>query len=171
MEKVFELTLPWYEIVLRGGLLYLALLVLLRLSGKRTVGQFTPFDLLVLVMLGDAVQGGMIADDKSVTGAVILVTTLLTLNWLAGFLSARSRGVDQLLEGSPVLLIREGTLYEKMLRKSNISHSDLKESMRKAGCIRVEEVRLAVLETDGHITIVPKDESKLPPAPDDEKHA
>src|SRR5688572_3099648 len=115
MEQVFELTLPWYEIVMRGAVLYLALLLLLRLSGKRTVGQFTPFDLLVLVMLGDAVQGGMIADDKSVTGAVILVTTLLTLNWLAGFLSARSRGVDQLLEGSPVLLIREGTLYEQML--------------------------------------------------------
>ena len=171
MNDIFELTMPWYEIVLRGALIYLALLVLLRLSGKRTVGQFTPFDLLVLVLLGDAVQGAMIADDRSVTGGVILVTTLLALNWLAGFLSARSRGVDQWLEGSPVLLIREGTLYEEMLRKSNISHSDLKESIRKAGCIRVEDVRLGVLETDGHITIVPKDESKLPPAPEDKKHA
>lgn len=166
MNEIFELKLPWYEIVVRGMLIYLALLVLLRLSGKRTVGQFTPFDLLVLVLLGDAVQGAMIADDKSVTGGVILVTTLLLLNWLAGFISARSRSVDQLLEGNPVLLVREGTLYEDALRRSNLSHAELKEAMRKHGCNRLEEVRLAVLETDGQISIVPMDESKKPQPPE-----
>lgn len=166
MNEVFELTLPWYEIVVRGTLVYLVLLVLLRLSGKRTVGQFTPFDLLVLVLLGDAVQGAMIADDRSVTGGVILVATLLFLNWLAGFISARSRSVDQLLEGNPVLLVREGTLYENALRRSNLTHAELKESMRKHGCTRMEDVRLAVLETDGQISIVPADQSKQPQPPE-----
>lgn len=163
---VFELTLPWYEIVLRGFLVYIALLILLRLSGKRTVGQFTPFDLLVLVLLGDAVQGAMIADDNSVTGAVILVATLLLLNWLAGFVSARSRIVDRVLEGGPVLLVRDGTLYEDALRRSNLSHAELKESMRKHGCVRFEDVRLAVLETDGMISVIPADDSKKPQPPE-----
>ncbi len=160
VDDIFRLTMPWYEIVLRGTLIYAALLVLLRLSGKRTVGQFTPFDLLVLVLLGDAVQSAMIADDNSVSGGVILVGTLLLLNWLVGFVSARSRGIDQLLEGHPVLLVREGRLYEGALRRSNLTHSELKESMRKHGCTRLEDVRLAVLETDGQISIVPVDESK-----------
>ena len=110
MSDLLALSMPWYEIVLRGALVYIVLLSLLRLSGKRTVGQFTPFDLLLLVLLGDAVQGAMIGEENSVTGAVILVATLLSLNWLAGFLSSRSRRLDQLLEGSPVLLVRNGTV-------------------------------------------------------------
>jgi uncharacterized membrane protein YcaP (DUF421 family) len=167
MDHMFELTLPWHEIVLRGALIYVALLLLLRLSGKRTVGQFTPFDLLVLVLLGDAVQGAMIAEDKSVTGGVLLVATLLVLNWLAGFVSARSRSVDRLLEGTPELLVRDGTLYESVLRRSNISHTDLKESMRKAGCTRMEDVRLAVLETNGQITVVPVEPEGKPRAQGD----
>ena len=160
MSDLLALSMPWYEIVLRGALVYIVLLSLLRLSGKRTVGQFTPFDLLLLVLLGDAVQGAMIAEEESVSGAVILVATLLTLNWLAGFLSSRSRRLDHLLEGSPVLLVRNGTVYEQALRRSNLTRSELKESMRKQGCIRIEDVRLAVLESDGEISIVPREDSK-----------
>ncbi|HEY1142381.1 MAG TPA: YetF domain-containing protein [Lysobacter sp.] len=160
MSDLLALSMPWYEIVLRGALVYIVLLSFLRLSGKRTVGQFTPFDLLLLVLLGDAVQGAMIAEEESVSGAVILVATLLTLNWLAGFLSSRSRRLDHLLEGSPVLLVRNGTVYEQALRRSNLTRSELKESMRKQGCIRIEDVRLAVLESDGEISIVPREDPK-----------
>ena len=160
MSDLLALSMPWYEIVLRGALVYIVLLSLLRLSGKRTVGQFTPFDLLLLVLLGDAVQGAMIGEENSVTGAVILVATLLSLNWLAGFLSSRSRRLDQLLEGSPVLLVRNGTMYEKALRRANLTRGELKESMRKRGCIRIEDVRLAVLESNGEISIVTREDSK-----------
>jgi len=158
MSDLFALSTPWYEVVLRGALVYIVLLSFLRLTGKRTVGQFTPFDLLLLVLLGDAVQNAMIAEEESVSGAMILVATLLSLNWLAGFLSSRSRRLDRLLEGSPVLLVRNGTVYEQALRRSNLSQSELRESMRKHGCLRLEDVRLAVLESDGEISIVPKQE-------------
>lgn len=169
MDEIFELSTPWFEIVLRGVLVYLALLVLLRLSGKRTVGQFTPFDLLVLVLLGDAVQNAMIAQEESFTGGLILVVTLLVLNWLVGFVTARSKRIDRLLEGSPVLLARNGVLYEPVLRRSNLSLAEFKESMRKHGCTRMEDVRLAVLESDGAISIVPMDDQKHQAPPERRK--
>lgn len=154
MESMFELSVPWHEIALRAALIYLALLVLLRLSGKRTVGRFTPFDLLVLVILGDAVQGAMLADDTSVSAALVVVATLLLLNALVGYVSARNRRIDRMLEGTPTLLARNGRLYEESLRGANLSRADFREAMRKVGCTRIDDIRLGVLETDGEITIV-----------------
>src|SRR3546814_11581959 len=95
MSDWLELRIPWWEIVLRASVVYFVLLALLRLSGKRTVGQFTPFDLLVLVLLGDAVQGSMVAGDGSLQGGLILVVTLLAWNRLVAFVPARSQPVDR----------------------------------------------------------------------------
>jgi uncharacterized membrane protein YcaP (DUF421 family) len=154
MPDLLELSIPWWEIVLRGTVVYFVLLVLLRLSGKRTVGQFTPFDLLVLVLLGDAMQGSMIAGDESLPGGVILVVTLMGWNKLVGWLTSRSRRLERAVEGRPVVLARNGHVYGDALARCNLSLDDLQEAMRNADCGSISLIRMAMLEKDGKISVV-----------------
>ena len=155
---MFSLSLPWWEFIARGAIVYVCILFLVRLSGKRTVGEFTPFDLVVVILIGESTQGAMTGGDESVLGAPIVAATLIALNMALGFLSARSKTVDRLLEGEPVLLVRDGTVLHRALRANNLPPSDLEEAVRKAGVRSVEDVALGVLETNGEISIVPKPE-------------
>lgn len=152
---MFEMAFPWWHFVARGALVYGALLLLVRLSGKRTVGEFTPFDLVVVVLLGEAVQGGLTGGDESVGGGLVGAATLVALNYALGFWSARSDAVDRLVEGRAEVLIRRGRVLLAAARRNNIPFSDLREAIRRAGLVRVRDVRLATLETDGEITVVP----------------
>jgi uncharacterized membrane protein YcaP (DUF421 family) len=151
---MLELAVPWWEIILRGTVVYFVLMLLLRLSGKRTVGQFTPFDLMVLVLLGDAVQGSMLSGDESLQGGLILAATLLGWNWLTGFGAARSAWLERVVESAPAVLVHNGKVYKQALHASNLTLDDLKEAMRKVGCVQVGDVHLAMLERDGHISVV-----------------
>ena len=153
-SELFDLSIPWWEIVLRGTIVYFVLLLLLRLSGKRTVGQFTPFDLLVLVLLGDAMQGSMIAGDESLAGGVVLVVTLLGWNKLMGWLTSRSRRLERAVEGRPVVLARNGHVYGEALDRCKLNIDDLQEAMRNADCGSISLIRLAMLEKDGKISVV-----------------
>ena len=154
MSDLFGLSMPWWEFVLRAAVVYLVLLVLVRLSGKRTVGQYTPFDMILVVLVGNAVQNSMIGEDYSLLGGLVLVTTLIGLNWLVGVVSARNRAVERLVAGEAVLLARDGEAYARVLRRHHISDNEFLEAMHEAGCTGVHEVRQAVLETDGRISIV-----------------
>src|SRR5687767_9430765 len=86
MPDLFDLAMPWWEFVLRAAIVYVVVLAMVRLSGKRTLGQFTPFDMLLLVLLGNAVQNALLGSDQSVGGGLLLAGTLITLNWLAGWI-------------------------------------------------------------------------------------
>ncbi len=153
-SEMLDLSMPWWQFVLRACIVYFILLAMIRASGKRTMGQFTSFDMLLVVLLGNAVQNALLGKDTSVAGGVLLAATLIALNWLVGFVSARNRKVEALIEGSPVLLARDGQVYRGVLKRELISHSDFKKAMREAGCEDIEGIRLAVLETDGHITVI-----------------
>ncbi len=153
-RSLFELGMPWWEFVLRAVAVYVAVLVLVRLSGKRTVGQFTPFDLLVVVLLGTAVQNSLIGEDTSLLGGLILAATLLGLNWTVGKLSARSRRFDRLVEGRPVILARHGELFRDELARQSVSEHDFAIARRSAGYATVGEIELAVLETSGEISFI-----------------
>jgi uncharacterized membrane protein YcaP (DUF421 family) len=120
------------------------------------VGQFTPFDLLVVVLLGTAVQNSLIGSDTSLLGGLILAATLLGLNWAVGRLSARSRGFDRMVEGKPVILARRGELYRDELARQSVSEQDFAIARRSAGYGSINEVELAVLETSGEITFMGK---------------
>ena len=154
MSDLFSLAMPWWEFVLRAAVVYAVLLVLVRLSGKRTVGQYTPFDMILVVLVGNAVQNSMIGDDHSLLGGVVLVTTLIGLNWLVGVVSARNRTLERLVVGEAVLLARNGEVYRRVLARHHISDNEFREALHEAGCTGVHEVRQAVLETDGRISIV-----------------
>ena len=160
MSSLFELAMPWWEFVLRATVVYFTVLAMVRLSGKRTVGQFTPFDLIVVVLLGTAVQNSLIGEDVSLLGGLILAATLIALNWLVGFASARSRRLDSLVEGDPVLLGRDGQLFEAVLRRENMSRLDVEEALRDNGLRSLDEAALVTLEVDGTITVVPRDAGK-----------
>lgn len=110
MSQLFDLAMPWWEFVLRAIAVYVILLLMLRVAGKRTVGQFTPFDMLVIVLLGTAVQNSLIGEDFSLLGGLILAATLIGCNWGVGFLTSRFPRFDRVIEGSPVLLARNGEL-------------------------------------------------------------
>ena len=156
MSGLFELAMPWWEFVLRATVVYFVVLAMVRLSGKRTVGQFTPFDLLVVVLLGTAVQNSLIGEDVSLLGGLILAGTLIALNWLVGFATSRSRTLDRLAEGTPVLVGRDGQLFESAMRRENLSRQDIEEALRDNGLADVSGAAMITLEVDGTITVIPR---------------
>lgn len=150
---MFDLSLPWWEFIVRGVAIYCALLIMVRLSGKRTVGQFTPFDLLVVMLLSESVSPGLTGGDESLAGGLIVVVTLVGLNLAIAFITARSRKAADVVEGSAVLLGRDGQIFQAALRANHVAESDMEQSLREADC-RLEEMRYAFLEADGKITIL-----------------
>ena len=159
MSEMFELSMPWWEFCLRAVVVYVAVLLLVRLTGKRSVGQFTPFDMIVLILLGSAVQNSLLGDDISLLGGLLLATTLMGLNWAVGFASARSRKIDSLVEGQAVLLARDGKVFHQVLEREQISPGDFEEALRGHGLLDAENVRCAFLETNGDISIIKRDGS------------
>ena len=152
--EMLQLAMPWWAFVLRACVVYFLLLAMIRMTGKRTMGQFTPFDMLLVVLLGNAVQNALLGADTSVGGGLLLAATLIALNWIVGLVSARSPKVERWVEGAPVLLARDGQVYRDVLRRELISREDFEKAMREAGCLDMADIRLAVLENNGHITVV-----------------
>jgi uncharacterized membrane protein YcaP (DUF421 family) len=159
MNALFELSAPWWHFVLRAGVIYVLVMVLVRASGKRAVGQFTPFDLILLILIGNAVQNGINGGDNSLTGAFIMATTLIALNYAVAFLTSRSARVERVVEGAPVVIARNGKLFEAVLRRELVSRDDFKEALRMNGLSDVEDVELALLETNGSISVMPREEA------------
>jgi len=155
---MFDMQLPWWEFVVRAGVVYLALLAMVRLTGKRTVGQFTPFDLVAVLLLSEAVSGSIAGQDESLTGGLIAAATLLLLNMLIAFASSRSKRFDTLVEGNPVLVGRDGVVYEDVLKRQRVTRADLDKALREADC-ELRDMRLAILEADGIINIMKKPSS------------
>ena len=153
-HSLFAMSMPWWEFVLRALVVYAVVLVLVRVTGKRTVGQFTPFDLLLVVLLGNAVQNSLIGQDTSLAGGLLLAATLLALNWVVGFATARHPRLDRIVEGEPVVLARDGQVFWRVLRRENVSRADFETAKRKAECADDAQISIAVLETNGAITLI-----------------
>jgi uncharacterized membrane protein YcaP (DUF421 family) len=144
---------PWWEFVARASVIYAVLLVLVRITGKRTVGQFTPFDLLVVMLLSESVSNSLSGGDNSLPGGLILAVTLVAMDVAIAFLTARSRRADAVLQGSPVLIGRDGVIYWDVLQRERVPAADVDKALRSADC-QVEEMRMAILEADGNINIL-----------------
>lgn len=156
MNEMFALSAPWWQFVLRAVVIYVLVMVLMRLSGKRAVGQFTPFDLVLVILLGNAVQNGINGGDNSLTGAVIMASTLIALNYLVAQLTMRYRSVEKLVEGEPVVLARHGKVFKKVLRRELVSEDDFEKALRKNNVEDVADCEVVLLETNGQISMVPK---------------
>lgn len=141
------------ELLLRVALVYAAIFFLMRIVGKKHVGELAPFDLVVLLLLSECVQNALIGEDKSLTGGIIAATGLFCLNHFIGYTAWRNKKAERLLEGRPRLLVRHGKVLNRSLESEQITRSELLEALRREGCASLTNVRYAILENDGGITI------------------
>jgi uncharacterized membrane protein YcaP (DUF421 family) len=148
------------QIALRTVVIYLVVLVGVRLSGKREVGQMTPFDLTLLLLISNSVQNAMTGPDTSLVGGVIAASTLLVLNYFVGTLSGVNRGFRRMVQGEPSLLIHDGKAIEPHMAREHVSMDELHRALREHGIANVHDVALAVLEVDGSISCMKYDEIK-----------
>lgn len=150
-------TLP--DVVLRTAVVYLFVVAGIRISGKREVGQMSVLELVVILVISDAVQNSMIGENTTLWGGLVAVVTLLSLDFAINRATGRSRRLRNVIEGEPRLLVRDGRLLQKALREEKIDADDVRAAIRSHGLTRVEDVRLAVLETDGSISVIPLDDA------------
>jgi uncharacterized membrane protein YcaP (DUF421 family) len=148
------------EIALRTGVIYLVVLTGVRLSGKREVGQMTPFDLTLLLLISNAVQNAMTGPDTSLLGGVVAAATLLVLNYLVAELSGGNRRFRKFVEGQPSLLVHDGEVITAHMAKEHVSMDELQRALREHGIASTKDVALAVLEVDGSISCLKYDEIK-----------
>lgn len=146
------------QIALRTAVIYLVVLIGVRLSGKREVGQMTPFDLTLLLLISNSVQNAMTGPDTSLIGGVVAASTLLLLNYLVGTLSGSSRGFRRVVEGQPSLLVHDGKIIDSHMTKEHVSLDELHRALREHGIAQCSDVALAVLEVDGSISCLKYDE-------------
>lgn len=144
--------LPWWEFIARAVIVYFALLLMVRLSGKRTVGQFTPFDLLVVILLSEAVSNSLSGGDDSVIGGLLVAATLIGLNLAVSFGTSKSEKIAEIIEGEPVLIGRDGVIFLPVIQRLRVGMNDVEQALREANC-ELENMTYAVLETDGAISI------------------
>jgi uncharacterized membrane protein YcaP (DUF421 family) len=146
------------EIVLRTTAVYALVLVGIRLTGKREVGQMTPFDLTLLLLLSNSVQNAMTGPDNSLMGGVAAAIVLLTLNFLLAEVSGLNRRFRKMIQGSPTLLIHNGTCITSHMAKEHISMDELNRALREHGVACIGDAALAVLEVDGSISVLKYDD-------------
>lgn len=139
---------------MRGLIIYVFLIVILRATGKRQIGQMSPFDLVLLLVLSNAVQNSMNGGDNSIAAGIILSLTLVGANWLTGFITYKSKSAEHLIEGHPQILIHDGKVYEKALADAQLTRHELMAAIRSEGYTDLTEVRSVILENDGSISVI-----------------
>jgi uncharacterized membrane protein YcaP (DUF421 family) len=144
------------DIVLRASAIFVLLVIVTRVTGRRELAQMEPFDLILLVVLGDIIQQAVTQQDTSVTGAALAVSTLALLTVAVSYVSFRFRRLRPLLEGEPIVLVEDGRPIEANLRRERITHQELAAQARLQQVASIADVRFAVLETSGRISFIPR---------------
>jgi len=164
MPTLPELGSSLPEVILRTAIVYLFVVAAIRISGKREVGQMSVLELVVILVISDAVQNSMVGENTTLWGGLVAVVTLLSLDVFIRWITGRSRRLRNVVEGEPRLLVRDGRLLAKALSEEKIDAHDVRAAIRAHGLARVEQVRLAVLETDGSISIIPLEGAATAPS-------
>ena len=144
------------DIVLRGIVVFTFLLVLTRIIGRRELSSLQPFDLILLIILGDAVQQGLTQDDYSLTGAGLAIGTIAILQVTVSWLGYRFPRARPMLEGTPIIVVQDGEVIERNLKRERLSVDEIAEQARLQGIAHLADVRWAVLETNGQISFIKK---------------
>ena len=152
---MFVLHVPWWDIAIRTAVVYLVILLGLRLAGKREIGQLTVLDLVVLLLISNAVQNAMLGPDTSLAGGIVAVVVLLGMSVVLSQLRLRSQRLRRLMQGSPTLLVLHGELVPEHMRREGLDEDTLQAALREHGVANIKDVEMAVLEIDGSISVVP----------------
>ena len=153
---MFRFGVPPWELVLRSVLIYLALLFALRIFGKREVGQYTLYDLVLVLLVANAVQPAMTGPDYSLGGGLVIIAVLVVLNFIIGRLD-RVGLFHRLLQPEPTIVVRDGTYLIANMRREGVDREEIESAIREHGMENVSDVQIAVLEPDGTISIVGRD--------------
>lgn len=146
------------DAVLRGSAIYLIIFVVIRLSGRRTLGETTTFDFVLLLIIAETTQQALLGDDFSITNSTILILTLVGIDVTVSFLKTRSNTAERVLDGVPMIVVENGRPLAERLRKSRIDEGDVLSAARRLrGLERMDQIKYAVLEASGGITIIPHD--------------
>ncbi len=146
------------EMILRAAAIYLILLVVFKIAGRRALLQMTSFDLILLLIISEATQQALLGEDFSVTGAMLTIITLVVIDMLFGVIKKYISGAESMLDGSPVILVVHGELQNEKLKKVDVSCDDILVSARQNhGIYQLEKIKYAILERNGHISIIPEE--------------
>lgn len=146
------------DAVIRGIAIYFTLLIIIRLSGRRTLAQMTPFDLVIVLVISETTQQAMLGDDYSITNSVLLILTLFTTDIALSYLKRWSRRTAKLIDGVPTILVTNGIYDEANLKGSRLQREDVMEAARtQQGIESVKDIRFAILEVSGNISIIPNE--------------
>jgi uncharacterized membrane protein YcaP (DUF421 family) len=144
------------DLVIRAVVIFFFILLVTRVAGRREISSLQPFDLILLVVLGDLVQQGITQSDESVTGTLIVISTIALLSVAVSWVSFRFPRVRTVTEGEPVVLVQDGRPIERNLRRERIDLGDIEEEARAAQIASLSELRWAILENDGRISCIPR---------------
>ena len=150
---MFNISVPWWELIVRGLVVYVFLIALLRLTGKRQIGQLSPFDLVLLLILSNAVQNSMNAGDNSLIGGLISATTLVAVNYMVGLITFKSKKLEAIIDGRPQVLIHDGKLFEDVMNEAKLTRRELDATLRQSGYFQIADIKLAILENNGSVTV------------------
>lgn len=153
-----ETSIP--QIIIRALVVYVVVFVLFRLIGKKPLGQYSPFDLVLLLIVSEGVSNGLTGDEKSLTGALITGATLLGLARLIDFGAYKSRRFEKLVDGASCIIVENGKILEDVRRSEGITMEELMSALRQYEVENVADLKYAILETNGKITVIKKDSGK-----------
>lgn len=151
---MWHMDTPAGEVVLRALCVFSFIFVVFRMWGKKHFGQLTAFDFILLVIISETTQNALIGEDYSVLSCFTAISTLVLLNVLLDKLSQRSRFLEKLIDGNPEVIIKDGVVNWKILRREGITKSELEEAVREEGVLDVKDVKQATIETNGHISVI-----------------
>ena len=152
------------ESVIRALVVYAVLMVLFRITGRRSLGQITTFDFILLLIISEAIQNGLVGESYSITNAFVLVTTLVLVDVLLSLVKQRFPRFEKYLDGTPLVIVERGRLLQDRMRKARVDEGDLLNAARREGLERLAQIKHAVLERNGDISIISWSEAPTAPA-------
>jgi len=151
---MWTLDTPWYELVIRGTAIFFFMFIIMKLWGKKHLGEMAAFDFILLLFISEAVQNSLVDDDKSIPGGMIVIATFLFWNMILNKITYRSRRLEKLIDGEPKILVKNGKVDNEMMQKQQITKQELYEAMRQEGVDELSKIKQATLETNGHVSII-----------------
>ncbi|KRP58648.1 YetF domain-containing protein [Pseudomonas trivialis] len=142
--------------VLRAAAIYLVLMVLFKIAGRRSLAELTTFDLVLLMVIGEATQQALLGDDFSLTNALLVIATLITIDIGLSLLKQRSRWFSRVLDGGPTIVVEQGQLLHERLKRARLDEGDILEAARSAqGIVEISQIKFAILERNGKLSVIP----------------
>lgn len=151
---MWQLEVPWYDPLIRGAVIYFFIFIMVRIMGKKQLAKFTPFDLVLLMIISEAIQNGLSGEDHSITGSLISVSVIIGLNILLNEVLGHFPFIEKLVDGQPIVIVLNGKIFKKVMKQQKISEAELFEALREHEVMNPDEVKCAILEKDGNISVI-----------------